>query len=140
MKNIVITGTSSGIGLELVKLYSKKNYKILSLSRSPGLINNINNVKHIRFDITNQNSIDKIRIIIEKEYKVVDILINNAGKLINKPFLDITKEDYISIFDVNFIGVTNLIKNISPFFNKKSHVVNISSIGGITGSLKFKGL
>ena len=140
MKNIVITGTSSGIGLELVKLYSKKNCKILSLSRSPSLINNINNVKHIRFDITNQNSIDEIRSIIEKEYKVVDILINNAGKLINKAFLDITKEDYISIFDVNFIGVTNLIKNVFPFFNKKSHVVNISSIGGIIGSLKFKGL
>ena len=118
MKNIVITGTSSGIGLELVKLYAKKNCKILSLSRSPSLINNINNVKHIRFDITNQNSIDEIRSIIENEYKVVDILINNAGKLINKAFLDITKEDYISIFDVNFIGVTNLIKNVFPFFNK----------------------
>ena len=88
MKNIVITGTSSGIGLELVKLYAKKNCKILSLSRSPSLINNINNVKHIRFDITNQNSIDEIRSIIENEYKVVDILINNAGKLINKAFLD----------------------------------------------------
>jgi len=140
MKNILITGTSSGIGLELVKLYSKKKYKILSLSRTPISINNIDNVQHISFDITNQNSIDKIKSIIEKEYKVVDVLINNAGKLINKPFLDITKEDYISVFDVNFIGVTNLIKNIFPFFNKKSHVVNISSIGGIIGSSKFKGL
>jgi len=140
MKNIVITGTSSGIGLELVKLYSKKNYKILSLSRSPISIDNIKNIKHVSFDITNQNSIDNIKNIIQKEIKGVDILINNAGKLINKSFLNMTKEDFNSVFDVNLFGVVSLIKNLFPFFNKKSHVVNISSIGGIIGSSKFKGL
>ena len=137
MKNIVITGTSSGIGLELVKIYSKKKYKVLSLSRSPI---SIKGVKHVIFDITNQKSIDKVKNIIEKEFKVVDILINNAGKLINKPFLNMSMQDFDSIFSVNLFGVVNLIKNLHPFFNKNSHVINISSIGGIIGSSKFKGL
>ena len=137
MKNIVITGTSSGIGLELVKIYSKKKYKVLSLSRSSI---SIKGVKHLSFDITDQKSIDNLNNIIKSEFKVVDILINNAGKLINKPFLDMIEEDFDSVFKVNLFGVANLIKNLYPFFNKKSHIVNISSIGGVIGSSKFKGL
>ena len=137
MKNIVITGTSSGIGLELGKIYSKKKYKVLSLSRSSI---SIKGVKHVSFDITDQKSIDNLNNIIKSEFKVVDILINNAGKLINKPFLDMIEEDFDSVFKVNLFGVANLIKNLYPFFNKKSHIVNISSIGGLIGSSKFKGL
>ena len=115
MKNVVITGTSSGIGLELVKLYSDKNYNVLSLSRSPISIKK-KNVKHLIFDITSEKSMDEVKIIIENEFKVIDILINNAGKLINKPFLEITKEDHLSVFEVNFIGVVNIIRTIFPFF------------------------
>lgn len=137
MKNVVITGTSSGIGFDLVKIYSKKKYNILSLSRSQI---NIKGVNHVIFDITDQKSIDNIKNIIKKEFKVVDILINNAGKLINKPFLDMSMEDFDSVFRVNLFGVANLIKNLYPMFNKNSHVVNISSIGGIIGSSKFNGL
>ena len=137
MKNVVITGTSSGIGFDLVKIYLKKKYNILSLSRSQI---NIKGVNHVIFDITDQKSIDNIKNIIKKEFKVVDILINNAGKLINKPFLDMSMEDFDSVFRVNLFGVANLIKNLYPMFNKSSHVVNISSIGGIIGSSKFNGL
>ena len=137
MKNIVITGTSSGIGLELVKIYTKKKYKVLSLSRSTI---KIKGVRHMIFDITKQKSIDNVKNIIEKEFKGVDILINNAGKLINKPFLKMSMEDFDSVFRVNLFGVANLIKNLYPFFNKKSHVVNISSIGGVIGTSKFNGL
>ena len=137
MKNIVITGTSSGIGLELVKIFLKKKHKVLSLSRSPI---SIKGVKHVSFDITCQKSIENVKNIIEKEFKVVDILINNAGKLINKPFLDMSMEDFDSVFRVNLFGIADLIKNLYPFFNKKSHVVNISSIGGLVGSSKFNGL
>ena len=137
MKNVVITGTSSGIGFDLVKIYSKKKYNVLSLSRSQISIKGVN---HVIFDITDQKSIDNIKNIIKKEFKVVDILINNAGKLINKPFLDMSMEDFDSVFRVNLFGVANLIKNLYSMFNKSSHVVNISSIGGIIGSSKFNGL
>ena len=137
MKNVVITGSSSGIGFDLVKVYLKKKYNVLSLSRSQITIKGLN---HVIFDITDQKSIDNIKNIIKKEFKVVDILINNAGKLINKPFLNMSMEDFDSVFRVNLFGVANLIKNLYPMFHKNSHVVNISSIGGIIGSSKFNGL
>ena len=140
MKNVIITGTSSGIGLELVKIFSKEDFKVISLSRSDLSIKPLNGVRHINFDITDEKSVDNLIDIIKNEYKNIDILINNAGKLVNKPFEDISRDDIYSVFDVNVFGVFNLIQKLLPFFKKNSHVVNISSVGGLVGSSKFPGL
>jgi len=67
-------------------------------------------------------------------------LINNAGKLINKPFKELTPSDFLEVYSVNIFSVAELTRQLIPFFKKGSHVVNISSIGGIQGSLKFSGL
>ena len=118
MKNIIITGTSSGIGLELVKIYSKEGFNVISLSRSdlPDLpLNSLSGIRHIKFDITSDESIHDLLNIIQNEYKTVDVLINNAGKLINKSFKDLSKKDFYSVFDVNLFGVVNLIKNYCHF-------------------------
>ena len=139
MKNAVITGTSSGLGFELVKKFITENYNIISLSRSPCSIKS-NLVKHFNFDITNSKSISELQKLIQSKYKTIDILINNAGMLINKPFVELSKEEFISVYDVNFFGVIELIREILPFLNSKSQIINISSIGGINGTSKFKGL
>ena len=140
MKNVIITGTSSGIGLELVKISSKEGFKVISLSRSDLSLKPSNGVRHLNFDITDEKSVDNLIHIIKNEYGNIDILINNAGKLINKPFENISRDDLYSVFDVNVFGVFNLIQKLLPFFKKNSHVVNISSVGGLVGSSKFPGL
>ena len=142
MKNILITGTSSGIGLELLKIYSKNGFKIISLSRSnlPESESKLIGVKHINFDISKNENIETLIDLIKNEYKSIDIVINNAGKLINKPFEELTKDDFYSVFDINVFSVAYLIQKLLPFFNIDSHVVNISSIGGVIGSSKFPGL
>ena len=140
MKNIIITGTSSGIGLELVKIYSKNGFRVISLSRSDLPVLGLDGVEHINFDISEKESLDKLINLVENKYKRIDVLINNAGKLINKSFKDLSKDDLYNIYDVNVFGVISLIQSLLPFFKKDSHVVNISSIGGISGSSKFPGL
>ena len=140
MKNIIITGTSSGIGLELVKIYSKSGYKVISLSRSDLPAKGLVGVEHINFDISKKESLVNLINLVKNKYKKIDILINNAGKLINKSFKDLSKDDLYDIYDVNVFGVISLIQCLLPFFKKDSHVVNISSIGGISGSSKFPGL
>ena len=140
MKNIIITGTSSGIGLELVKIYSKNGYKVISLSRSDLPAKGLIGVEHMNFDISKKESLVNLVNLVKNKYKKIDILINNAGKLINKSFKDLSKDDLYDIYDVNVFGVISLIQCLLPFFKKHSHVVNISSIGGISGSSKFPGL
>ena len=139
MKNAIITGTSSGLGFELVNKFIAENYNIISLSRSTCSIKS-SLVEHCNFDITNPKSISELKKLIQSKYKTIDILINNAGMLINKPFVELSKKEFISVYDVNFFGVIELIQGILPFFKSKSQIINISSIGGINGTNKFKGL
>src|SRR5690606_28195966 len=70
----------------------------------------------------------------------VDILINNSGALVNKPFAEISLEEFKRCYEVNVFCVAQLIKATLPFMKKNGHVVNISSMGGVQGSVKFRGL
>ena len=132
MKNVIITGASRGIGFELTKLFSDKGYKVIALSRSISKLN-IPNVIAYQLDISCEKSILKIVKLILNDFSQVDILIN-------KPFSQTSFNDFESIYKVNVFGLAELIRLLLPCFHKESHVVNISSIGGIGGSSKFPGL
>ena len=142
MKNIIITGSSRGIGFELVKLFNQNDFKVIALSRNTKPISNLKlkNVKSFYLDISSPQSINKTVKLVSEQFKKIDILINNAGTLINKPFNETSFEDFQSIYNVNVFGVAELIRQLILYFNKKSHVINISSIGGIGGTSKFPGL
>ncbi|MBU3009924.1 SDR family oxidoreductase [Polaribacter vadi] len=142
MKNVVITGTSRGIGFELAKLFANNNHNVLALSRNtkPLETENHKNIKVLSVDISNSTDLEKVSNFIKNNWKQVDILINNAGKLINKPFTELTSEDFLEVYKVNVFGVAEITKNLIPFLQKGSHVVTISSMGGIQGSMKFPGL
>ena len=86
------------------------------------------------------NSIKKSVEFINNKFDHVDILINNAGQLVNKPFNKTTFNDFESVYKVNVFGAAELIRLLIKSFNSSCHIVNISSIGGIAGSSKFSGL
>ena len=142
MRNIVITGTSRGIGFELAKMFANNGHKVLAISRNiePLSVLNHKNISVISVDISKSTDLEKVTNFIKNKWKQVDILINNAGKLINKPFTDLTPDDFLEVYKVNVFGVAELTKNLIPFLQKGSHVVTISSMGGIQGSMKFPGL
>ncbi|WP_196891815.1 SDR family NAD(P)-dependent oxidoreductase [Aureivirga marina] len=142
MKNIIVTGASRGIGFELIQLFAKEGNNVLALSRNITPIENlgIQNIKTISVDLTSEEDIHKVQDFIQNSWKHVDILINNAGSLVNKPFLEISQEDFLKVYQVNVFGVAKMTQLVLPFMNKGSHVVNISSMGGIQGSMKFPGL
>ncbi|PCH50665.1 MAG: short-chain dehydrogenase [Flavobacteriaceae bacterium] len=142
MKNVIITGTSRGIGFELAQLFAKNGYQVLALSRNSKPLENLNikNITTISIDLLKDENLKKVIQFISTNWKTVDILINNAGKLINKPFEKLTSSDFLKVFKVNVFSVAELTRQLIPFLKKESHVVNISSIGGIQGSMKFPGL
>ncbi len=140
-KNVIITGTSSGIGFELVKLFSEKNHNVLAISRNNNALRTLNlaGVMPIDLDLTESedyNSLDKYL----SSFKNIDILINNAGYLVNKPFEETTLKDFQDVYSTNVFSVAMLTKKIIGFMSESSNVVNISSIGGVQGSIKFSGL
>jgi len=142
MKNVIITGTSRGIGFELAQIFAKNGYQVLALSRNSEPLENltIKNITTISIDLSKENELKKITNFVNSNWKTVDILINNAGKLINKPFGKLTTSDFLESYQVNVFSVAELTRQLIPFFKKGSHVVNISSIGGVQGSIKFPGL
>ena len=142
MKNIVITGTSRGIGFELAKQFAENGHQVLALSRNTKPLSAVNhkNINALSVDISNNDDLNKVTDFIKSTWEKVDVLINNAGKLINKPFTEISSEDFLEVYKVNVFGVAEITKLMIPFLQKGSHVVTISSIGGIQGSLKFPGL
>ncbi len=141
-KHIVITGTSRGIGFELAKKFAENGHKVLALSRNTKPLNVINhkNITVISVDLSNASDLEKVTTFIKNKWKQVDILINNAGKLINKPFTDLSTNDFLEVYKVNVFAVAELTKLMIPFMKKGGHVVTVSSMGGIQGSMKFPGL
>lgn len=142
MKNVVITGTSRGIGFELAQQFANNNCKVLALSRNDKPLKDLNhkNITTLSVDLGVESDIQKVTSFVNENWKNVDILINNAGKLINKPFTELSTDDFLEVYKVNVFGVAELTKAMIPFLKQNSHVVTISSMGGVQGSMKFPGL
>ncbi|WP_296317928.1 SDR family NAD(P)-dependent oxidoreductase [Winogradskyella sp. UBA3174] len=141
-KNIIITGTSRGIGFELVHLFANQGHNVLALSRNAAPIANLHfdNIASFAFDLCKQGDYKKVEDFIKEEWKHVDILINNAGMIINKPFAESTFQDFSKVYETNVFGVSEMTRRVLPFMKSNGHVLTISSMGGIQGSMKFPGL
>ena len=141
-KNIIITGTSRGIGFELVHLFANQGHNVLALSRNAQPVNNLHfdNISSFAFDLCEEEDYQKVEHFIKNEWKQVDILINNAGTLLNKPFAETTFKDFAKVYETNVFGVSEMTRIVLPYMKSDSHVVTISSMGGIQGSVKFPGL
>lgn len=142
MKHVIITGTSRGIGYELVQIFAKQGHQVLALSRNAAPISQLQleNVNCLSVDLSDESEMEKVSAFIASNWEQVDILINNAGKLVHKPFTEISSQEFLEVYSVNVFGVATLTKCVLPYLTKGSHVVNISSIGGVQGSVKFPGL
>lgn len=142
MKKVIITGSSRGIGFELARLFASNHFQVLAVSRNEKTLKELHlkNITTIAVDLCKDSDLKKVEHYLSEKWEELDILIHNAGFLINKPFLNLTKEDFLNVYDVNVFGVARLTQICLPFLKKGSHVVSISSMGGIQGSLKFPGL
>ncbi|SNR81326.1 Short-chain dehydrogenase [Maribacter sedimenticola] len=142
MDYIIVTGTSRGIGYELCKLLAAKGNMVLALSRNERPIKELGNknIETFPFDVSSATDREHLYSFLKERNANVIALVNNAGKLVNKPFLETTEAEFKSVYEVNVFGVAEMIKLVLPFMDNRGHVVTISSMGGIQGSAKFAGL
>ena len=141
MKNIIITGTSRGIGYQLALQFANAGHNVLAISRkTPQEFIENPNITCLSVDLSSENDLDQVENFLSQSWKNVDVIIHNAGALVQKPFSQTTQSDFEKVYKVNVFGVANLTRISLPYLQKGSHVVSISSMGGIQGSMKFAGL
>lgn len=137
MKTILVTGSSRGIGKDTCISLAKKGHRVYACSRKNI---NIPGCTSLILDPGDSDSIKNLKDYFKKKVIKIDGLVNNAGLLVNKPFLEISEMDFKNMAQVNWVGPALLIQNLFPILNRGGHVVNISSMGGFQGSEKFPGL
>ncbi|MEZ0006906.1 SDR family NAD(P)-dependent oxidoreductase [Flavobacterium sp. 28YEA47A] len=141
MKNIIITGTSRGIGYELALLFANAGHQVLAISRkTPQALIENPNITCLSVDLSKEDDLAKIENFLSSAWKQVDAIVHNAGALLLKPFSETSTQDFEKIYKVNVFGVASLTRISLPYLKPGSHVVTISSMGGIQGSMKFAGL
>ena len=149
--NIIVTGASRGIGFETVKQFSKDmNNNVFAIARGKeglGKLQQVckenNGTDHVYifpFDLLEGNYRDSLLPEVLKRMGRIDILVNNAGLLIHKPFELMEESDFDQLFQSNVKSIFKLTKCLLPYFSKNAHIVNIGSMGGFQGSVKFPGL
>ena len=137
---VVITGASRGIGFEMVKQFLSNGHQVMAISRNQEKLLELEQLgaNTLAFDLTTENFSPIIDAV--KSFGKIDILINNAGALVNKPLSQMTNEDINYVYSVNVFSVIKLTRDLLVYFNNEAHIVNISSVGGVQGSVKFSGL
>ena len=149
--NIIITGASSGVGFEAtLELILSGKHKVIALARSKDKLERLLEIAHglnpdaeifaLAFDIVHDDYAGLQQFISSNFDNRLDVLINNAGVLINKPFSKLLEMDFVEMLQSNFIGHVRMIQGIVDLMPAGSHILNIGSMGGFQGSIKFPGL
>ncbi|TNE73589.1 MAG: SDR family oxidoreductase [Bacteroidetes bacterium] len=142
-KTILVIGASRGIGAELVKILAKNSeHHIIACSRNLERMQEnfagLENVYPHALDLSSETVKSDLKQILSSVSQI-DFMVNNAGLLINKPFESLTRSDIETSYAVNVISVMECVQAALPYM-KNAHIVNISSMGGFQGSVKFPGL
>ena len=150
--NILITGASKGIGYEVVKQFAKNpNNNIVALARDIEQLEQLkedcklqygNNIYIYSIDFLAESFNYNLQKALSNHQHHFDIIINNAGYLLNQPFSEYTSQQINDTYQVNTYAPIQIMQQVFQRLNRDivCHVVNIGSMGGFQGSVKFPGL
>lgn len=151
--NVLITGSSRGIGYQICKLFCKEPGNVVfAVARTASKLDELatecasfesgSTLVPLATDLQNDAEIDNMVAKIREHTDNLAVVVNCAGILYNKPFDFISHKELSQMIDTNFTAPFMLIQKCMPVLRRSpwAHVVNISSMGGFQGSVKFAGL
>lgn len=138
MKTVLITGCSSGFGFLTAKKFQKQGWNVIATMRSMNTISELNELDNLwvlKLDVTIVKDINDVLEKVIKKFKVIDVLINNAGHGSVGLFEQHPISSIRDLFEVNVFGVMNMIHKVAPHMRKQKQgtIINITSIRGIVG-------
>src|SRR5690625_1387791 len=141
-KNIIITGNSRRIVFKMDKKLTENAQQVLTLTKNEKPVQELKlkNLESFSFDNRKPEDIQKVKDYVKEKWQKVDVLIHNAGQFLKGDFENISLEKVRAVYETNVFGVYGLTQSLLSFMKKESHIIAISSMGGIQGSVKFPGL
>jgi NAD(P)-dependent dehydrogenase (short-subunit alcohol dehydrogenase family) len=135
----LITGCSSGYGEAAAKLFALRRWNVIATMRNPDdgrKLTNLKNILVVRFDVQDQDSIDKAITQAISHFGRIDAVVNNAGYGLFSLFEPLSRDGIQKQFDVNVFGAMDVIRSILPHFraNRSGTIINISSGAGVFGA------
>ena len=139
-KKVLVTGGSSGIGLEIAKEFLAEGAEVMITGRNREHLKvtkqklNSTLLKTIEWDVADVKSLDEKFSAAVSEMGLFDIFINNAGIYAASPWNQIKEDEYDKVNDINCKGLFFMCQHEADYFQKiriKGHIVNINSIAGI---------
>ena len=141
MKTVLITGGARGIGKAIAEKFAQNGYNVvINYSKSEEAAYRMTqiypNVRAFKADISNKKEVQSLIDFAEKEFKHVDILINNAGISSTGLLQDLAEEELNRIFAVNVNGSFFTAQAVLPnmISRKSGKIINISSVWGMVGA------
>lgn len=148
-RDIIVAGASSGIGRAVALRYARQpGFRVFAMARRTDLLQSLveeapeGSVVAISIDMVDCDFSVLLNQLIAHSVVNIGVLVNCVGTLVNKPFSRISKSEWLDVYQTNVIGPSQLIRSLLPYMgqNSVSHVVNLGSMGGVCGSVKFPGL
>jgi len=142
--NVIVTGASRGIGLEVIRQFLNQGHTVFCLTRNTDALKSFSTsgLHVLATDLLSTESMDRALGYIKDTVREIDVIVHNAGSLVNKPYEKIAYEELERVYKVNVFAPYYLTQQLLPLLGKRNraHVINISSMGGFQGSAKFPGL
>ena len=126
---VLVTGASSGFGMETATLLSQRGFRVFGTSRKPSARAGLG-YEMIRLDVDSDESVNEcVKAVLDKTRRL-DVLVNNAGFVLSGGIEETSVEEAKGQFETNFFGVVRMVKACLPVMRRQGsgQIINISSI------------
>lgn len=137
MKTVLVTGATGAIGEAAVRLFAAKGYFVYihyhsNKAKADALVEELGNAQSIGFDIASSQSVRSAL-----EGITVDVLVNNAGKTVDKLFFWMEDSDWDEVIQTNLTGTYYVTKALLPAMQKQKSgaIINVASVAGVVGNV-----
>jgi NAD(P)-dependent dehydrogenase (short-subunit alcohol dehydrogenase family) len=132
MPTALITGTSTGIGLETAVHFARQDYRVFAGARNPAAVEKHPNIVAVKLDVDRDDSVREAVDQVRREAGAIDVLVNNAGVGFASAVEYAPLDNVRAVFETNFYGAVRMMQAVLPSMRERGAgtIVNVTSVMG----------